>query len=428
MAFPVVPVVAGAGVALLATLFLMKSSKASSLDPAERNKQIIAAYDAGVKDGKADGTADSGKAHNPRPLLNFSADPVLQQKYDNGYNDGYEKNWVAPAADVPSIVVDSKPTSGGKTGSQTPTEYGCERGQSSGYADARDGYERSSEQNLATTGSKKRQAESGNPAAYRAAYTDCYNKAYTGYIVGKTAGESIPEMAPGIGTKDLDSGSWTDIFTSGTRPRAVRVGAMLSTSPSGSWGPRQTVLAAAAPASAYTFVGKGYYKETQGVMIPGKVDSTGPETVSADIVIPAKPNKVNMSDITRRVNAASDGDAAGYADGSANARAGITSSRPLPNPPGDYVGAEAASWLGGYQRGYDRGLNETAGPGRIMRRSPVSNRQAQNSQITNSNSSPITNRSAITNLNAVTNFKPGDDGISNITNTRPRYRPFYGMI
>ena len=128
------PVLLAGGAAALGLLglggykLMQKSKATAALTDAEkkRNAVLTAAYLAGKKDGAADATADSGKVHNPRPITNFSADVKVQQQFENGYNDEYEKLWVAPAV-VPDVVPDAPPMPGGSKG-MSVYKYGESRG------------------------------------------------------------------------------------------------------------------------------------------------------------------------------------------------------------------------------------------------------------------------------------------------------------
>ncbi len=184
---------AAAGVALLG-YGLMRKVKAGTLTKAEKEKTFKAAYDAGFSSGKDDGTADAGKVHNPRGLLNYSDVKEVQQQYDNGYNDGYEKFWTAPPK--VDVTLDSSPSAGGKTSTMSAYDYGCSRGTSSGRADGASGADSSWGYNLETAGSKKRQAESGNPAEYRDGYKRCYIAAYaTAYAAKGTLSGSEGKLS-----------------------------------------------------------------------------------------------------------------------------------------------------------------------------------------------------------------------------------------
>lgn len=181
-------IVGGAvGGAALLGYGLMRKIKTSKLPTAAVLKS---AYDAGKSSGELDGTADAGKAHNPRGLLNYSDVPAVQTQYDNGYNDGYEAKWTAPAK-TPDVVMDSTPSAGGKSDKISAYDYGCSRGTSSGKADGSSGADSSWGYNLETAGSKKRQAESGNAADYREGYKKCYIAAYAvAYAAKGTLAES----------------------------------------------------------------------------------------------------------------------------------------------------------------------------------------------------------------------------------------------
>ena len=183
------PGVLAAGAGALALLGfggykLMQKTKASTaLSDAEkkRNALLSAAYPAGKKDGGIDAAADSGKVHNPRPTINYSDDPKIQQQFYNGYNDEYEKLWVAPAV-IPDVVPGTPAKPGGSKG-MSAYDYGASRGRSAGRQAADDGVAGEDVKglvtsNLASAGSIERQKESGDPPEYRRGYTDGFGAGY----------------------------------------------------------------------------------------------------------------------------------------------------------------------------------------------------------------------------------------------------------
>lgn len=172
------PIIIGGVVIVAGALaYIFWPGTASAADKAAADKKILdAACAAGTADGTGHGAADKGLAHNPRPLLNYSDSKPVQQQYENCYNDGYEKFWVAP---TPVVIKDSTPSTGG-AGSMSAGAYGCSRGTSSGRAAYENGEDGNSwAAKLETDGSKKRQAESGDAATYRQRYKECFISAFT---------------------------------------------------------------------------------------------------------------------------------------------------------------------------------------------------------------------------------------------------------
>jgi len=210
MAFPLVPVAIGTAVAIALGYGLMKASgaKVPSPDAAKKARDAVLSkgYDAGRLEGAADGKADAGKAHDPRPLLNYSTDAEVQKSYENGYNDGYESSWVAPP--TVDVVHDSTPSAGGASKGMSAYDYGYSRGRSTGYKDGIDGKDADMKSPLETSGSLKRQAESGNPAEYRRGYADGYR---VGYVKGieKASEGSVSIITSGVGRDSYVSvGAW----------------------------------------------------------------------------------------------------------------------------------------------------------------------------------------------------------------------------
>jgi len=210
MAFPLVPVAIGTAVAIALGYGLMKASgaKVPSPDAAKKARDAVLSkgYDAGRLEGAADGKADAGKAHDPRPVLNYSTDAEVQKSYENGYNDGYESSWVAPP--TVDVVHDSTPSAGGASKGMSAYDYGYSRGRSTGYKDGIDGKDADMKSPLETSGSLKRQAESGNPAEYRRGYADGYR---VGYVKGieKASEGSVSIITSGVGRDSYVSvGAW----------------------------------------------------------------------------------------------------------------------------------------------------------------------------------------------------------------------------
>lgn len=170
------PIIIGGVVVVAGVLtYIFWPSDASAAEIAKKKKVMEAACAAGGTDGNADGLADKGVAHNPRPLLNYSDDKDAQQAFENCYNDKYEKVWVAPPK--MDVTKDATKAPGGAKDGEDAFNYGCSRGKTSGWNDRVDGYSRDSyATNLASDGSKKRQTESGDPARYRAGYIQCYKE------------------------------------------------------------------------------------------------------------------------------------------------------------------------------------------------------------------------------------------------------------
>jgi hypothetical protein len=236
MAFPLIPVAIGTAVAIALGYGLMKSTGAKapvvpSPDAAKkaRDAALVTAYNDGKKEGTVDGTADVGGPVNQRPVLNYSTDAALQTQYEHGYNDGYEANWHGT-----TTVTDTTVKPGGKPDKTTPYDYGCERGTSSGYSDATEGYANSADDRLKTPGSIKRQNESGDPARYREGYRKCYLSAYIGATVGTSMGDEIKKAAGKMGGFESGDSGGTAIVS------GPRVGQGMAR---GSWGPRNQILA-----------------------------------------------------------------------------------------------------------------------------------------------------------------------------------------
>lgn len=186
-------------------------------------------YDIGFKEGSAQGSTDRGKPHNPEVTLNLAEATLpkgtlatyvndVQQSYENGVNDGYERYWTGP---IPVVIttmdVPATPKDGGVKAGQSAYDYGFSRGKSRGYSDGYAVDTHDVSYYLETDGSKERQIESGNPAEYRKGYT-------TGYASGVAAGsaqKAFEEVKP---TESSDTG-----FVSGVPgSRGSSVGTLLS--------------------------------------------------------------------------------------------------------------------------------------------------------------------------------------------------------
>ncbi len=144
MAFPVIPVVAGAAVLILGGLFLMEKRASAAgkpggpaLKPAD-----VDDHGKGVAEGSAHGKLDgeAGKAPNPRPMLNYSDRPDAQADYEKGYTVGYDGAYATGLIKAPkpystdSVPATAPPTEA-ETESKNPSTYADEQqGRSDGQA------------------------------------------------------------------------------------------------------------------------------------------------------------------------------------------------------------------------------------------------------------------------------------------------------
>lgn len=228
--------------------YFLKRKKARSGGADPRSMAITKAYGDGKKDGTKDGTADKGKPHNPRPLINYSDDPGLQTQFENGYNDGYEATWVAPTGYSVTLDPDATTPSAGGAKGMSACDYGKSRGRSSGYEDAKDGSGMIYASRLATDASKKRQAESGDPAEYRRCYTEAYEAAQGAYFADK----AVSEIMPGVGVSGVGVSGTGDSIVSGVENA---VGAVVGTVTDGLVSVAGTVVGTVKGALDYSVAG-----------------------------------------------------------------------------------------------------------------------------------------------------------------------------